>query len=121
MEIRKIVKNGNEYEFINETWETYQAWGHKTTLFINGRNYAINKIRYYNRTWECYQYQTCMCGCLYQLIEDMENNFIDEFKTKNNIKRLTSEKKEIAMNELAENEKYKELKAVYGELRNRLS
>lgn len=120
MEIRKIVKNGNEYEFVNETWETYNAWGHKTTLFVNGSLWETNKIRYYNRTWECYQYQSCMQGCMYQLIDKMEKAFIYSYKQQHNIKRLTSEKREQAMNDLRQNEKYQELKAVYNDLHNRL-
>lgn len=120
MEIRKIEKNGNLYEFVNETWETYNAWGHRTVLFINNVKKAENKIRYYNRTWECYRYQSCMIGCIRTLLKQKEEMFILSFKLANNIKRLTRQKRDDALNELLKFQDYKELKDVLEELRNNI-
>lgn len=118
MEIRKIVQNGHVYEFINETWETYKAWGHKTTLFVDGIEKGYHRARYYNRTWECYRYQTTMKACIYSILDRMESAFICDYRFKNNIKRLTKQKREIAINELSKNEKYQELKSVLYKLNN---
>lgn len=116
MEIKKIVQNGHVYEFINQTWETYRAWGHDTTLFVDGIEKSHAHIRYYNRTWECYRYQTTMKSCVYSLLDRIENNFISDYKSDNNIKRLTKQKKQNAMDILSKNEKYQELRAVLNSL-----
>lgn len=85
--ITKIVNN-NTYEFINEYWETHNAWGHKTNLLKNGKEIATNKVRYYNRTWESYEYQTCMRGCLDKLINEREAILRDMFLKQCGITRL---------------------------------
>ena len=117
MEIRKIVQNNHVYEFINNTYETYNAWGHETTLFVDDVQKAHNKIRYYNRTWEVYRYQSCMIGCIRQLLKQKEENYIASYKSKNNIKRLTRQKRDMVLNELLNDAYYKELKDVLEKLR----
>lgn len=116
MEIRKIECNGHLYEFINETWETSTAWGHSTTLLVDGIEQATRRVRYYNRTWECYRYQTCMMGCISSLIDRMESVFICKYRIANDIKRLTKQKRQIAMDILSKDEKYQELLQVKKDL-----
>lgn len=89
--MEKITKtiNGNTYDFINEQWSTYNAWGHKTNLLKNGIDIANNKVRYYNRTWESYKYQSCMCGCVYQLIEERTKQLKEDYKRDNMLNRMT--------------------------------
>lgn len=116
MDIRKIEQNGHVYMFVNETWETYHAWGHKTTLFIDDVERATKKIRYYNRTWECYTYQTTMRCCIDDLIADYTKNFTDNYKDFNGIKRLTKNKKINLLHELHNTEKYLELQGVMHQL-----
>ena len=52
----------NEYEFKCQTWETRSGWGHSVTLY-DTRNFDIIAevdVRYYNRTWESFTFQTAM-------------------------------------------------------------
>lgn len=87
---RKLIKvNGNEYEFINNYWETRSSWGHESWLLINGREEKYNKVRYINRTWENYRFQSCMLGILYELINEREEELKDQFKEQKGISRLT--------------------------------
>lgn len=116
MGLYKRVINGNEYILVNESWSNSRAWGHRTTLFKNGVELAENKVRYYNRTWECYQYQTCMKGCVYQLIEKRADVLKETFKEKNNIQRLSSKTKEAYLEFRDEDSEYKELKELYESL-----
>lgn len=109
MEIRKIRIGKNEYDFINEYWETSRAWGHKSTLFKNGNELAKNKIRYYNRTWECYRYQSCMNKVVCDLIENEKEKYINNYKYINNIKRLKTEIKDKLFEEWEKTENGKEL------------
>ena len=93
METRKIKILENEYEFVNETWETSNAWGHRSILLKNGFQLVENKVRYYNRTWESYRYQTCMCGCVWKLKKERETTLKERYKDINNITKITSKYK----------------------------
>lgn len=94
MELVKKIINNNEYTFVNETWETSNSWGHKTTLFKRHYEIGHNKVRYYNRTWESYRYRTCMSGCVYELISKRENKLKEYFKREKDITRLTKKYEE---------------------------
>lgn len=101
----------SEWTFINETWETSQAWGHRSVLMHNGVEYAENKVRYYNRTWEEYRYKCCMSGCVYKLLEERYNTLVEMYKFKNDVVRLTQKKREDFENTmLAEDLMYQEYK-----------
>lgn len=101
----------SEWTFVNEIWETSQAWGHRSVLMHNGVQYAENKVRYYNRTWEEYRYKSCMSGCVYKLLEERYNTLVDMYKFKNDVVRLTQKKREDFENTmLAEDLMYQEYK-----------
>jgi hypothetical protein len=87
------------YTIVAETYETSSAWGHKATLLktldddttIELRSH---KIRYYNRTWESYQYQSVIRGLLYDTMQFHIKRYIDDYKYINNIKRLSKKLKD---------------------------
>lgn len=118
MTIRKITVNGNEYEFINDWRNTRTGFAHDTTLFKNGREIGTATCVYYNRTWECYEYQTVMQRCINDIIENLYNEFIVDFKAENNIKRITKEKRMIADKEFYGREDIVELLEIYEQLKN---
>lgn len=93
MTIRKITVNGNEYQFINDSRNTRTGFAHDTTLFKNGEEIGRATAIYYNRTWECYRYQTVMQRCINDIIEKKYEDYIKFFKGFFCIKRLTAEKK----------------------------
>lgn len=110
MEIKKYVRGKNEYEFVCEYWETSQAWGHKVTMLKNGVEYQTNRVRYYNRTWEMWTYQTAICGAIYKEIEEREKRLINDYKYNNGIKRLKADVKENLINADGIIKELKELK-----------
>ena len=114
--VNKNIK-GIEFTFVNKTWSNSSGWGHETTLFRN--NYELNsrKVRYYNRTWESYEYQTCMLGCVSELIEQLENDLKDNFKNEKGITRLTKKFETQFENYKNENEKLQILRELYNSLR----
>ena len=64
-----IMYKHGDYSFMCRSWATTRAWGHE--VFLMRDNYGEvgeYKVRYYNRTWEAYQYQSAMFGA----IEDYE-------------------------------------------------
>lgn len=110
MEIKKIIcKSGNEYNIVNEYWETSRAWGHKSTLIAPWGEVASHKVRYYNRTWESYRYQSCMGQLLSNILENNQKSYITEYKEKNNISRLLADKKAEVIKEWQQKEYIKDL------------
>lgn len=117
MEIKKYQIGNDNYEFVCEGWSNSRAWGHEVHLFRNGWEIAENRIRYYNRTWENYRFQSCMLGAIDNVMSDIVRRTIDNYKYKNNIVRFKKgEKQTITENVEKENEEYKSLI----ELRNKV-
>lgn len=65
-DIRKYAEEYNipkelfEHVYFNcNYYETRNSWGHKG-YFMIGLETIKARIRYYNRTWECYTYQSLL-------------------------------------------------------------
>lgn len=120
MEIRKIkCKSGNEYNIVNEYWETSHAWGHKSTLIAPWGEVESHKVRYYNRTWERYTYESCMSGLIETILEDNLKSYITQYKEKNDITRLLADKKAKVIKEWQEKEYIQDLKEIQERIKNR--
>ena len=120
MEIKKIIcKSGREYNIVNEYWETSRAWGHKSTLVAPWGEVESHKVRYYNRTWESYTYQTCMGGLIETILEDNLKSYITQYKEKNDITRLTSLQKDMIKAEWQEKEYIQELMEIKERINDR--
>lgn len=119
MEIRRKNINGNNWELVNEYWETSYSWGHKTTIIKNGYDYGTHKVRYYNRTWESYTFQSCMSGAISELEETELQNYIDRYKEKNGISRFKKGQKEKVVQEFNNTELGKELEILKDAIRER--
>lgn len=110
MEIKKYEIGNDNYEFVCEGWSTSRAWGHEVHLFKNGYEIAENRIRYYNRTWENYRFQSCMLGAIDNVMNDIIEVAIGNYKYKNDIARFKKgEKQTVIENVEKENEEYKSL------------
>ena len=82
--------NGVKFTFVCESWSTRNSWGHEVTLYKNDY-YKIGraKIRYYNRTWGSYQYQTAIKSVIYNTIEAIKATAKVVFKEMHHYKVLT--------------------------------
>lgn len=118
MTIVKKTVNGNEYEFVNNFRRNRSGFVHEATLFRNGRYEGENHIQYYNRTWECYTYQSVMKGLVYGLLENCRNAYEMAWKNDRGIKRLTKAKRKEMEEEMENNPpiNYAELKELYEQL-----
>lgn len=85
--------NGVKFTFVCESWRDRNSWGHKVTLYKND-TFKIGraKIRYYNRTWECYQYQNTIKSVIYNAIEEIKATAKKAFLTLHNYKVLTKKR-----------------------------
>lgn len=120
MEIRKIkCKSGNEYNIVNEYWETSRAWGHKSTLIAPWGEVESRKVRYYNRTWESYTYQTCMSGLLDTILENNLKSYIAQIKEVRGITRLLKSTREEIENDWNKKEYTQDLKEIQERIRTR--
>lgn len=116
--ITKKSINGVEFTFINHSRGNRSGFVHETELFCNNYLIGTNKAQYYNRTWECYTYQSVMKGCVAKMLENLKESFVTAWKNANEVKRLTARKKEQMEKDFAENPPadYTELKALYNSL-----
>ena len=120
MEIRRIVcKSGRVYNIVNEYWENSRAWGHKSTLVATWGEVESHKVRYYNRTWERYTYESCMSGLIETILEDNLKSYITQYKEKNDITRLLADKKAEVIKEWEQKEYIKDLMEIKERIKNR--
>lgn len=119
MEIREKTINNNKWQLINESWETRNSWGHKTTILRNDYEYLSHKVRYYNRTWERYTYETCMRGTVEELRDQQLSRYIDDYKYNNNISRFRKGEKEKVLEAFKETNISKELDALKEAIKTR--
>lgn len=91
--IYKKEINGVKFTLECESWSTRNSWGHEVTLYKNdGVKVGRAKIRYYNRTWEAYQYQTAILNAIYKVIESIKTAAKIAFKKMHNYKVLTKKR-----------------------------
>ena len=113
MSITRKTINGAEYEFINSSRGNRSGFVHESELYKNDRLIGRNKCQYYNRTWECYTYQTVMKSLVYNLMEELKESFKDSWKEAHGVKRLVEAKKKLMMEDLEKMPSYMDLKALY--------
>lgn len=64
-------KQAGRFTFICWGWNEAGRWGHEVRLLDRGREVARSRIRYYNRTWETYRFQTAMMDAVERLRRNM--------------------------------------------------
>ena len=103
MEIRRVNgKKGNKIELVNESWSTSRNWGHKTNVIVNGYDYGTYKVRYCNRTWESYTFQSCMTGAIAKVMRYNITRYLENYKYTNNITRFKKGQREKLIAEYKE-------------------
>ncbi len=87
------VIDGVKFTLVCETWRIQYSWGHEVTLYKND-TFKVGrvKVRYYNRTWECYQYQSVIKSVIYNVIEDIKAAAKKAFLTLHNYKVMTKKR-----------------------------
>ena len=84
--------NGIEFTFACESWNDRTSWGHKVTLYKNNAIISTAKIRYYNRTWERYQYQSVIKSVIFNIIARIKADLKIYFKRLHNYKVMTKKR-----------------------------
>ena len=106
--------NGVKFTLVCEYWSTRNSWGHEVTLYKNDY-YKIGraKIRYYNRTWECYQYQTAIKSVIYDAIAKIKAAAKIAFKELHHYKVLTKKRAAEFAQYLANDQEYNMYNELY--------
>ena len=85
--------NGVKFTFVCESWRTRNSWGHQVTLYKNDIfTVGRAKIRYYNRTWESFLYQSAIKSVIYDAIEEIKAAAKVAFKALHNYQVMTKKR-----------------------------
>lgn len=115
MDTFKKEINGKSFTILCNYWGTRNSWGHEATLYVDSQKIKSYKIRYYNRTWESYTFQSVINACIYNTLKELEENLKALFKKERGFKRLTETRKADFKEYLSLNADYKDLQAFYKE------
>lgn len=85
MQLYKIDEN---LTLSGEVYSNSKAWGHEVKLFINGYERAKHRVRYYNRTWERYQFESAFSGLVDKIDKENVISLADRYKIAQYIKSL---------------------------------
>lgn len=106
--------NGVKFSLVCESWCTRNSWGHRVTLYKNDTaKVGRIKIRYYNRTWEEYQYQSAIKGVIYNAIQEIKAVAKKAFLTLHNYKLLTKKRAAEFTEYLAKDLEYNTYKELF--------
>ena len=115
MNTRTIKVNGKEFVFICVSAKNRSGFTHDCEMQIGAQTFKCH-AQYYNRTWECYTYQSVMVGALYNYKEYVENRLKENFLASMGYKRMTPKLKVVFDSLIAENETLKDIAEVRKEL-----
>ena len=85
-------------------------WGHEVELKQDYKTLSSAKISYYNRTWETFEFQSCMLEALRNYMAIVANNIYSTYKDTNNTNRISTNQKTELLNK---DETYNTLQKLY--------
>lgn len=122
------IKKHGDYEFACWYWQTSNAWGHEVRLCKVGERAGVEvgkaRVRYYNRTWERYTYQSAMYSALDNYEQSERARFLKNYKCSIGLEGYDTDKHEWfekpfkrgqkaqALAEFAETDTAKDIKAL---------
>ena len=117
-----IVKevNGHKFVFVCEWIDSRNGFSHVCTLFdgdVYGKPLANERYHYINRTWEAYEFQSVMLGCVAKAKERILSKAIDEYKFTNSLQKLTAKRKQIVCEAVEKSKEWNELEELYNQVK----
>lgn len=99
--------NGVNFTLVCESWQTRNSWGHKVSLYRNS-SFLVGsaKIRYYNRTWESYLFQSAIKSVIYNAIQEIKAAAKKAFLALHNYKVMTKKRAAAFLEYLNEDNEY---------------
>lgn len=115
MNTRTIKSNGRDYVFICRSAKNRSGFTHDCEMQIGAQSFTSH-VQYYNRTWECYTYQTVMICALNEYKDHIKRHLKEKFLEENGYGRMTASRKVEFEKILAENPQLKDIAEVRKEL-----
>lgn len=112
--IYKKEINGVKFTFVCESWKTRKSWGHQVTLYKND-TFKVGrvKIRYYNRAWESFLYQSAIKSVIYNAIEEIKAAAKKAFLTLHSYKVMTKKRAAVFLEYLKQDNTYNMYNELY--------
>jgi len=111
-----IVKQiGNHtYTFYCDFVDCRDGFSHVCDLYKDGLYHvASNRVHYLNRTWESYEFQSVMLGCVRKAMEHILDRAVDDYKEQNGLTRLVKAKREAVVEAVHNSKEYAEMQMLY--------
>lgn len=120
MELKKRNYEDVEVEFVCESYNTRHGFAHKVKLFIDSNPIwnGENTTHYLNRTWERFRYETCMLGCISNILNWYRAELKDEFKIEKGISKLTKKYQDEFEDYLYNHDMFRFYTDLYDDIRN---
>ena len=112
---RTVKVNEKDYTFINAYRKNRNGFVHECELHIGAQVFDA-KCQYYNRTWECYTYQTVMINALYNYSDYIKAHLKERFLNEKGKQRMSPALKEEFEHLCMNNQQLKDIAAVRNEL-----
>lgn len=84
--------NGVYFTIYCNTFKTRNSWGHEVTLYQGTNQIGGIKLRYYNRTWEIYQFRTAIQIVIMEAVDRAKALAREAFKRLNGYKIITKKR-----------------------------
>ena len=113
MELKKLLVNGIEYEFVCVSSGTRTGFKHSVSLF--SKNQLINEgvCHYINRTWERFSFQTAMLTAVRNELDYIKTRLLYRIKTDNSYTKMTDKRNQEFEKVLQNDSSFIELHALY--------
>lgn len=108
----KII-NGNDFTLFCSTWKTRNSWGHEVTLYQGTNQIGRKRLRYYNRTWESYEYRTAIRLVIMEAVDRAKALAREAFKRLNGYKIITKKRSAEFLAYLNTDQKYQMFNNLY--------
>lgn len=105
--------NGVIFTLVCEFWTARNSWGHKVTLYQSTKIIGRAKVRYYNRTWERYQFQSIIKSVIYNAIEEIKATAKKVFLNLHNYKVMTKKRAAVFFEYLKQDKTYNMYNELY--------
>ena len=97
------------------------GFSHAVTVYysfpvFNKAGHNEYKTTYYNRTWENYRFQSCITGCMNNIIYEIKEEIKDKIKEANGWKKLTEDRRKVVDEAIEQDEVLKTLETVKKEV-----
>lgn len=108
-DIVKFTVQGHDVQFLCKSRNTRNGFAHDAEMYLDDNWMADYTCHYYNRTWECWRYQSVCFGCVRRTIWFREQWPKKEYKRLNGLSRISGDKHKAGLKEMAENDSLMQL------------